>query len=86
MKNLAETLLEAYEDMLFGRYLEEEDNYIRKCIMDSVSPVIRIDYRNGISLSVNRDDYAINDIIRLTHFYNNEAAVYIDGRDIFDWE
>jgi len=80
------TMLDEFCNMLTERMYEEEDEYIRQCLLDSVSPVIRIDYRNGTVLCINRDDYGMNEIIRASHEYGNEADMYIDGRNIFDWQ
>jgi len=73
----------------FYSYLSERENddmnrYITECILDSVSPIVRIDYHNGIILTVNSDDYPLNDIFMMCHDYGNEASVFIDGIDITD--
>lgn len=86
IKNVIDAMLGAFNSILTERMYEEEDEYIRQCLMESVSPVIRIDYHNGIVLCINRDEYGNNDIIKATHDYGNEADVFIDGRNIFDWQ
>ena len=79
-------MLDTFNQILFDRMYEDEDDYIRNCLLDSVSPVVRIDYHNGIVLYINRDDYGHNAICKATHDYGGEASVYIDGVDIFDWD
>lgn len=79
-------MLDTFNQILTDRMYEDADNYIRECLLDSVSPVVRIDYHNGIVLCINRDDYGHNAICKATHDYGGEASVYIDGKDIFAWD
>lgn len=86
IKTVIDAMLGAFNSILTERMYEEEDEYIRQCLMESVSPVVKIDYHNGIVLFMSFDDYGMRDIVKASHDYGNEADVYIDGKNIFDWQ
>lgn len=80
------TMLNCFEDILSERMYEQDDIYTIECLTRSVSPVVRIDYHNGIVLTINRDEYGYNEICRMTRLYGGECSVFIDGKDVFDWD
>ena len=84
---IASVMLDVFEQELYNRMLEDEDNYIRECILDSVSPVACIVCDN-LRLYVNMDDYGMNEVIRTIHRCECESdsvvSVFMDGKDIFD--
>lgn len=82
----ASILLDSFERILYERMFSTEDDYIRNKILESVSPVIRIVYHNGIQVSINRNDYGLDYIVACTHDYHNNASVFIDGQDIFEYD
>lgn len=84
--DVCKLMYETFMDILTEDNYKEQDEYIADCILNSVSPVIRIDYHNGIVLCVNRDEYGTNNICKMIHDYGNESSVYIDGEDILYWD
>ena len=59
--------------------------YMTDCILNSVSPVIRIVNHSG-TICINRDAYGVRDAARfILKNTDDSSAVYIDGVDVLDW-
>ena len=84
--DVAKKMLSAFEDELIDRMNEPFKRYLRRCLLESISPVIRIQ-KSGLSISINRDDYGYNDIIRfILNNMDDNTSVIIDGTDVLYWD
>ena len=85
-EQVTKLMLSAYDDILAERMNEPLAGYIRERIMESVSPVIRIKQEH-VSISINRDDYGYDDLIRFIIRNIDECTeLYIDDTDILYWD
>ena len=87
VKACAKTMISAFESFLIERENEDLAEPIREAIMESVSPIIKLE-QQGTTIVINRDEYGLDQLVRfIIHTISeSDTAVIIDGQDIFYWD
>ena len=87
VKACAETMISAFESFLIERENEAIAEPIREAILESVSPIIKLE-QQGTTIVINRDEYGLDQLVRfIIHTISeSDTAVIIDGQDIFYWD
>ena len=87
VRTCEKTMISAFESFLIERENEDLAEPIREAILESVSPVIRLE-QQGTTIVINRDEYGLDELVRfIIHTISeSDTAIIIDGQDIFYWD
>lgn len=87
VRTCAKTMISTFESFLIERENEDLAEPIREAILESVSPVIKLE-QQGTTIVINRDEYGLDELVRfIIHTISeSDTTVIIDGQDIFYWD
>lgn len=81
----ANSIIEQWEKELFINANDHVIDYISECYLNSVSSIITVKNHNQ-KIFINGDDYGTRQLaIFILLNTDEQSEVYIDGKDIFDW-